>query len=414
MKRDEGLSDRDSPFSPAPPKKRVSIRKTFALADVFVSLEEASAARRADQSGVLERFVHKLFDEPFHTPTRDELGMAHAYVAARRSGSLARHVGAALCTPDGDVLSVGTNEVPAATGGQYWPTYDGGSSDGRDHAFVWRAEDGSPFTGADSNDLIKAELAKDFAQRILGAIPSTLEHDSSAIALFDEYVYNAERLIPLLLANPDVAGAKLFDVIEYSRQVHAEMAALMSCARRGIPTAGAVLYCTTFPCHECSRHLIAAGISRIVYVEPYEKSRVSELHPDSVDVELYAGRDPNRLSIHSDRVSFEPFIGISPDRQADLYAFTRRKHEAGINDLDRVGRARPWTFGPRCPLRKSIASDEATIGIAELLKVAASEHYISKSLERRGIDPTRMARPPESSDSPVASSSGRVKGTSDV
>ena len=155
MKRDEGLSDPDSPYSPAPPSRRVSIRKTFALADVFVSVQEAAAARRGDQTGVLERFVQKVFDEPFHTPTRDELGMAHAYVAARRSGSLARHVGAALCTTDGDILAVGTNEVPSAMGGQYWPPYDGGSDDARDTNFA-----GALTVNLTSSELIPMTLSR--------------------------------------------------------------------------------------------------------------------------------------------------------------------------------------------------------------------------------------------------------------
>ena len=144
-----------------------------------------------------------------------------------------------------------------------------------------------------------------------------MQDSGGQLGLFEEYSYKATELIPKLLEDPSVSGSKLFDVIEYSRQVHAEMAALMSCARRGISTAGAVLYCTTFPCHECSRHLVAAGVSRVVYVEPYEKSRVADLHSDSVDVELYAGRDPAVDTKSGNKVRFEPFIGISPDRQSD-------------------------------------------------------------------------------------------------
>lgn len=91
VERDEGLAELTTPLSPAPRGRRVSIRKTFALADVFLSAKESLAANPGEP-GVLERFVMKLFDEPFITPTRSELGMAHAYVAARRSGSLARSV----------------------------------------------------------------------------------------------------------------------------------------------------------------------------------------------------------------------------------------------------------------------------------------------------------------------------------
>lgn len=382
MRRDEGLSDPASPFSPSPPRFRVSVRKTFAQADLFISASEAAAARRNDGTSVMQRFVEKLFDEPFHTPTRDELGMAHAYVAARRSGSLARNVGAALCNTDGEVLAVGTNEVPAPSGGQYWPEYDGAVADERDHRFSLPGDDASP--GIDSNDLIKFELAADFARRLLAVLPASLADTDGQIGLFEEYSYNADDLLPRLLADDSVSGAQLFDVIEYSRHVHAEMAALMSCARRGVPTQATVLYTTTFPCHECSRHIIAAGVSRVVYVEPYEKSRVAQLHHDSVEVELYAGSDPSKPAddqrMDVERVRFEPFIGISPDRQVDVYSQTRRKIEAKAPTQEQVGRARHWSLSPTSELRSSIAADEATVGVGELMTIAAAERYVTVAL----------------------------------
>ena len=44
---------------------------------------------------------------------------------------------------------------------------------------------------------------------------------------------------------------------------HAEMEALLSCARSGVSTRGATLYSTTFPCHNCAKHIIAAGVARV-------------------------------------------------------------------------------------------------------------------------------------------------------
>jgi deoxycytidylate deaminase len=75
------------------------------------------------------------------------------------------------------------------------------------------------------------------------------------------------------------------NVIEFGRAVHAEMAALMDSARRGVPVKNATLYCTTFPCHLCARHIVAAGIRRVVYIEPYPKSLAAQLYPDSIAVE---------------------------------------------------------------------------------------------------------------------------------
>src|SRR5690625_6041716 len=50
------------------------------------------------------------------------------------------------------------------------------------------------------------------------------------------------------------------------RTVHAEMNALLQCAKFGVPTEGAEVYVTHFPCLQCSKALIQAGISRIDYV----------------------------------------------------------------------------------------------------------------------------------------------------
>ena len=58
--------------------------------------------------------------------------------------------------------------------------------------------------------------------------------------------------------------------------VHAEMEALLSCARSGVSPVGGTLYSTTFPCHNCAKHIVAAGLRRVVYVEPYPKSRAVE------------------------------------------------------------------------------------------------------------------------------------------
>ena len=64
--------------------------------------------------------------------------------------------------------------------------------------------------------------------------------------------------------------SQLMAIIEYFRSVHAEMAALVTASRLGTTVKGATLYCTTFPCHECAKHIVAAGIERVVYVEPYQ------------------------------------------------------------------------------------------------------------------------------------------------
>jgi deoxycytidylate deaminase len=79
-----------------------------------------------------------------------------------------------------------------------------------------------------------------------------------------------------------IEGTRITNLIEFNRAVHAEMAALTDAARRGVSVRGCVLHATTFPCHGCAKHIVAAGIRRVVYVEPYPKSLAEELHSDAV------------------------------------------------------------------------------------------------------------------------------------
>ena len=51
--------------------------------------------------------------------------------------------------------------------------------------------------------------------------------------------------------------------------IHAEMNALLYCAKEGISVKGATAYITHFPCLNCTKALIQAGIAKIVYKHDY-------------------------------------------------------------------------------------------------------------------------------------------------
>ena len=104
----------------------------------------------------------------------------------------------------------------------------------------------------------------------------------------------------------------LSDITEYSRAVHAEMEALLFCARNHISLRGCTLYCTTHPCHTCAKLIIAAGISRVVYIEPYPKSKALELHKDAISSGI--------LDAEDGKISFEPFVGVGPRLFFDLFS----------------------------------------------------------------------------------------------
>jgi dCMP deaminase len=64
---------------------------------------------------------------------------------------------------------------------------------------------------------------------------------------------------------------------ELCRAVHAEQNALLQCARFGVSTEGATLYCTHFPCVHCVKSLLSAKIARIVYQEDYPDDLAKQL-----------------------------------------------------------------------------------------------------------------------------------------
>jgi deoxycytidylate deaminase len=260
---------------------------TFFQADAFLSLDTASVATFDSE---VERFVDLVFGDPFRTPTAAEHAMFLAFAGSLRSADLSRQVGAVVVSSKGEVIATGANDVPCHGGGLYWP----GEHDQRDH--IW---------GKDSN---KVEIEK-IVQDILRNAQQHPKPPSRT------QLENALR------------RSRLQDLTEFGRAVHAEMEALLSCARSGVSPRGGVLYCTTFPCHNCAKHIVAAGIERVYYVEPYPKSLAAELHRDAIAVD----------HIVEGRVAFLPFTGIAARRYFDLFSLqvssgrrVRRKDASGV------------------------------------------------------------------------------------
>ena len=53
------------------------------------------------------------------------------------------------------------------------------------------------------------------------------------------------------------------------RTIHAESNAILQCAKFGVSTEGAFIYVTHFPCLNCSKQIIQAGIQQVIYEEEY-------------------------------------------------------------------------------------------------------------------------------------------------
>jgi deoxycytidylate deaminase len=236
----------------------------------------------------VKRFCELIFGSNVISPTKSEYGLFVAKAAALRTLDLSRQVGAAIFSPSGEVVALGSNEVPKAGGGTYWcdELFD-------DRDFRRRR---------DSNDIRKREIFGEIARVIS---PSA---DASK-----------------LLRQRQVRESQLMDALEYGRIVHAEMSALTDAARCGHNVKGAILFCTTFPCHMCAKHIVSAGLSKVVFLEPYPKSLAFDLHADSIQVEGGdSGQYDNFPAVH-----FEHFYGVSPRRYREIFERVKRKDENG-------------------------------------------------------------------------------------
>jgi cytidine deaminase len=272
-----------------------NVRETFPLADVFVNSERAGREQ-------VKRFIELLFGNPFITPTVDEHGMFHAKAAALRSADLSRQVGALITTKSGEFIAAGCNEVPAPGGGAFWEGV--GADDDRDFRH-----------GRDVNAVMKYE--------IVAEVFRLLKANSWLSSKFAQTT--PEKLTELALDEKSAFSfkdARIASLIEFGRIVHAEMSAISEASRRGTAVVGATLYCTTFPCHMCARHIVAAGIDRVVYIEPYPKSMTKELYKFSVKVEDDMNASPNA-------VKFEPFVGIAPSIYFRFFSMPKRKDKRG-------------------------------------------------------------------------------------
>ncbi len=124
------------------------------------------------------------------------------------------------------------------------------------------------------------------------------------------------------------------DALEYGRIVHAEMSAISDAARIGRALRNTIIYATTFPCHMCAKHIVAAGISKVVFLEPYPKSLAESLHADSIESENSERGNYSKFPA----VKFEHFYGVTPRRYRELFERGSRK--------GKDGKFQPYINGP--------------------------------------------------------------------
>lgn len=288
---------------------------------------------------VIERFFDIIFGDPFRTPTFHEYAMYMAYAASIRSADMSRQVGAVI-TKDFDIISTGANECPSPSGGTYWPVFD------TDTHMITDIVGGRDYTNnVDRNGKEK--------QAIIDILKLDIPED----------------ILETLKKNIDNSG--LNDITEYGRVVHAEMDAILGCARRGVSSKGATLFCSTHPCHNCAKHIIASGLSHVYYIEPYPKSKALDMHNDAI--RLTGEKDDKN------RVLFAPFVGVGPRIMSNLFSLSlsageklRRKKSGSFEKVEWIketSRPRLKMFETTYTMNENLVKEQAVAAISKIQKI---------------------------------------------
>ncbi|MDI9483049.1 MAG: anti-phage dCTP deaminase [Bacillota bacterium] len=260
----------------------------FQNSDYFINISDNTDEIREN----IYRLLDLLFGDPFITPTFSEFAMFMAYANSLRSADLSRQIGAVI-TKKNEIIASGANDCPKVGGGLYWLEYISNRYEdtpkGRDYTL-----------GYDSNKKEQAKMISD--------ILSSLQLEK-----------NSENI-------KKIKDSGIGDLTEYGRVVHGEMEALLMCSRNNISCRDAEMYVTTFPCHNCAKHIIAAGLKKVIYIEPYPKSKALDFYINEIS------ENPDDI----DKVCFVPFVGVGPHRFIDLFSINstlwykrKRKDEEG-------------------------------------------------------------------------------------
>lgn len=232
------------------------VQKCVDSADYVVINDDhhgSSTNRESALRELLQTDIAFLRGKTQREPTPDESHMATAYAQSHRSLCLKRHVGALIVDVNGRPISLGYNENPVSI-----------QPCKRDPGYCIK------------DSIMDAELEE----------------------LRDVYcpacgVKNPKLSKPYICCNQECRENLKFRFypsrnIEKCTAIHAEEQAINSLYGRSAQDA--TIYSTTFPCVQCARRIIDAGIKRVVYVEAYPIKEAHDfLKKGGVRVEPFSG-----------------------------------------------------------------------------------------------------------------------------
>ncbi|SIS84615.1 anti-phage dCTP deaminase [Chryseobacterium gambrini] len=273
-----------------------NVKGTFIEGDFIVRVSNENIEQLNKK---IERYLHLIFESEIITPTFNETAMYSAKSASVNSACLSRQVGASITDKEGNLISTGWNDVPKF-GGNLYKEED--INDKRCKVLGYCSNDNQ------KNDLI---------QGILNSIITDPN--------LKDLLYGNDLLVRNIIENI-LVKSKIKDLIEFSRSVHAEMHAIISGSQlAGSKMVEGKLFCTTYPCHNCARHIIVSGIKEIYYIEPYSKSLCITLHSDAITEDEKSDT----------KVRILVYDGVAPRRYLSFFnKFADRKKDGKLAEFD--------------------------------------------------------------------------------
>lgn len=207
-------------------------------ADMLVH-NSAETTLRAFKDALLD-LVDLATGKKLRRARRDEIFMNMAYSAAHSSKCLKRSVGAVIVDSKGQVVAVGYNENPIGTN----PCVEEPLYGGRCFRDIVRNRH---FKQLSAIGALCPSCGKPLTEK--EGPPWRCEHCKK----------NGQKSNLEAYFFPDRA-------LSWCTAIHAEVWAILAAAERA---RGGELYCTTFPCFQCSEKIIQAGLTSVQYTEAY-------------------------------------------------------------------------------------------------------------------------------------------------
>lgn len=248
-------------------------------ADIVVSNEvfhNSKPGAIATLKTKISEYLSLLEGSKLRTPTQAEAAMAVAYTYSLRSLCIKRQVGAVIADTNGTVISVGYNENPEPV-----------------------APCIKQFNGCYKDDWMHQHLELQL-QKNGSKCYKCQEIISSIAAIGASYKCPQCKTSFVRMYAPDRGMSRC-------TAIHAENMAIMNAAGRNLN--GTILYTTTFPCSQCARQIVYAGIKEVVYVEPY---------PDP---------DSNRFLTEFSNRRVRLFEGVKARAYEKVFSRVREQHE---------------------------------------------------------------------------------------